>query len=190
AFSHVQHFELGFNPDHVLVMGMNPGLYGYSKEQITQFFKELLSRTSALPGVKAACLTAVPPFLGAYSWDISIDGYLAPNGDKFIDVLTNRVTPGYFETLQIPFLEGRNFTENDTADAPRVAIVNEIFARRFVAGNGELMQAIGHIFRHRDGVPIHIIGIVRTSTYGAVTLLGAPPSPVFYTPVLQNSASN
>ena len=189
AFNHLHRIDLGFNPDHVLVMAMNPSFYGYSKDQTTKFYKELLRRTTTLPGVQSASLTPVPPFMGAYSWDISIDGYIAPNGDKFVDTLTNRASPGYFETLQIPFLEGRNFTDNDTADTPRVAIVNEVFARKFIAGKGELLQAIGHIFRHRDGVPIEIVGIIKNSIYGGVTPLGAPPAPVFYTPVLQNNDS-
>jgi predicted permease len=187
AFTTLERFDLGFNPEHVLVVGMNPSFYGYSKEQTAEFYKEILRRTTTLPGIQSASLAAVPPFLGAYSWDISIDGYLAPNGDQFVDTLTSRVTSGYFETLQIPFLKGRNFTETDTADAPRVAIVNEMFARRFMAGKDDISQALGRVFRHRDGVPIRIVGIVKNSTYGGVTPLGAPPAPVFYTPVLQNS---
>jgi len=190
AFGRLQAFDLGFNPNHVYVVAMNPGLYGYSKDQVTEFFKELRNRCAVLPGVKSASLTAVPPFLGLYSQDISIDGYTTPGGDKVVDTLTNRVSPDYFDTLQIPFLEGRNFTENDKADSPRVAIVNETFARRFIVGKSEIAGAVGRIFRRRDDVPIQIVGLVKDSLYGVTTPLGSPPAPVFYTPVLQYTDSN
>jgi len=138
TFLRLQTLELGFNPDHVFVVAMNPALNDYSAAQATQFYKELLVRTAAMPGLKSASLTAIPPFLGLYSWDISIDGYMTPGGDTVVDTLTNRVSPGYFETLQIAFLRGRTFTEGDKADSPKVAVVNETFARRFIVGTGEL----------------------------------------------------
>jgi len=190
AFGRLQAFDLGSNPNHVYIVAMNPGLYGYSKDQITQFFKELRTRMAVLPGVKTASLTAVPPFLGLYSQDISIDGYTTPGGDKVVDTLTNRVSPEYFETLQIPFLEGRNFSENDKADSLRVAIVNETFARRFILGKGELAGALGHMFRRRDDLPIQIVGIAKDCLYGVTTPLGSAPAPVFYTPILQYADSN
>ena len=185
SFSRLQNFDLGFNPDHVFVVTMNTGLYNYSRAQTTQFFKELLARSAAMPGVRSASLAAIPPFLGLYSQDISIDGYLSPAGDKVLDILTNRISPEYFETLRIAFSLGRKFTENDKADSPKVAIVNETFARRFIVGKGDLTAALGHVFRRRDGIPIQVVGIVKDSTYGVTTPLGSPASPVFYTPVLQ-----
>jgi putative ABC transport system permease protein len=192
TFLHLQTFDLGFNPDRVFVAAMNPALNNYSAAQTAQFYKALLDRTAAMPGVKAASLAANPPFLGLYSWDITIDGYMTPGGDTVVDTLTNRVSPGYFETLRIAFLRGRNFTEGDKADSPKVAIVNETFARRFIVGRGELDGAIGHLFRHRGSynVPIQIVGIMKDSTYGTVTPLGSALAPVFYTPVLQFTDSN
>jgi len=189
AFTRLQNFDLGFNPSNVYVVSMNPGLYNYSVAQTTQFYKELLARASTLQGVKSASLAAISPFLGLYSQDISIDGYTTPSGDQVIDTLTNRTSPDYFQTLQIPFLQGRNFTENDKADTPKVAIVNETFARRFMIGKGDLSGALGHLFHRRDNVPIQVVGIVRDSLYGVTTPVGAPPAPVFYTPVLQSTDS-
>jgi hypothetical protein len=85
--------DLGFNPNHVFVVAMNPALNNYSTDQSARFFKTLLDRTATLPGVKSASLTAIPPFLGGYSWDISIDGYMSSSGDTVVDTLTNRVSP-------------------------------------------------------------------------------------------------
>lgn len=189
AFVRLQSYELGFNPDNVYIVSMNPGLYNYSAAQTAHFYKELLARISNMTGVKSASLGAISPFLGLYSQDISIDGYTTPAGDKVIDTLTNRTSPGYFDTLQIPFLQGRKFTENDNVGTPPVAIVNETFARRFIVGKGDLSGAMNHIFRRRDNLPIQIVGIVKDSVYGVATPLGAPPAPVYYTPFLQGTDS-
>jgi predicted permease len=187
TLSRLQTMDVGFNPNDVFVVAMNPALNNYSTDQSVRFFKTLRDRTATLPGVNTASLTAIPPFFGLYSWDISIDGYMTPGGDTVVDTLTNRVSPEYFATLQIPFLLGRNFGETDTADSPKVAIVNETFARRFIVGKNALERAVGHALRHRgsDQVPIRIVGIVKDSTYGIVTPLGSAPAPVFYIPVLQ-----
>lgn len=190
GFTRLQSLDLGFNPDHVFVVAVNTALYNYSPAQTTQFYKELLDRTAAIPGVKSASLAVFPPFLGIYSWDISIDGYITPGGDQIVDTLTNRISKGYFETLQIPFLKGRNFADTDKADSLKVAIVNETFARRFIVGKGELAGAIGHLLRHRDEPPIQIVGIVKDSVYGTTTPLGSAPAPVFYIPVWQYADSN
>jgi predicted permease len=189
AFTRLHKYDLGFNPNHVYLVTMNPSLYSYSPAQTAQFYKELLARVSSMPGVKSASLAAIPPFLGLYSQDISIDGYTNPGGDKVVDTLTNRISPAYFETLQIPFVLGRNFTENDKADTPKVAIVNETFARRFITGEGDLNGVIGHVFRRRDDVPIQIVGIVKDSVYGVATPLGSPAAPEFYIPFLQYTDS-
>ena len=189
AFVRVQNYDFGFNPDNVFVISMNPGLYNYSPAQTAQFYKELLDCTSNMTGVKSASVSAISTFLGLYSQDISIDGYTTPGGDNVIETLTNRTSPMYSDTLQIPFLQGRKFTDNDNASFPKVAIVNEIFARRFIVGKGDLSGALGHIFRRRDNAPIQIVGIVKDSVYGTITPLGAPAVPVFYTPFLQGTDS-
>jgi predicted permease len=189
AFAQLQNYQLGFNPDNVFVISMNPGLYNYSAAQTKQFYKELLDRTSNMPGVKSVAVGAISPFLGLYSQDISIDGYTTPGGDKVIDTLTNRISPTYFDTLQIPFLQGRKFTDNDKVGMPPVAIVNETFARRFIVGKGDLSGALNHIFRRRDNVPIQVIGIVKDSVYGGNTPLGSPAAPEYYTPFLQGTDS-
>jgi ABC-type antimicrobial peptide transport system permease subunit len=117
---------------------------------------------------------------------------MTAGGDTVVDTLTNRVSPAYFDTLQIPFLRGRAFSETDNAESPKVAIVNETFARRFIVGKNTLDGAIGHALRHRgnDQVPIRIVGIVKDSTYGTITPLGSAPAPVFYIPVSQYTESN
>ena len=177
AFAHAQKIDLGFNPDHVLLTTLDPTLRGYTSDKALRFNEQLLRQASSLPGVKSASLASSVPFLSGNSWDISIDGYTAPGGEKFVDTATNQVAPRYFATMQIPLLRGREFTQQDSATAPLVVIVNETLARRYIVGDGDLDKAIGHNIRLRDQNKITVVGVVRDSIYGRI---GEPTPPVFY----------
>jgi putative ABC transport system permease protein len=182
AFARAQHVDLGFNPDHLLLVTIDPSLRGYSNEKATQFQQQLLEQAVALPGVRSASVSGYVPFLSGGSWDISIDGYIAPTGEKFVDTVTNQVAPDYFKTMQIPLLRGREFTSHDTNKSPLVVIVNETLARRYIVKEGDLETAIGHNIRLRDHDHITIVGVVKDSTYGGI---GTPMIPTFYTAYAQ-----
>jgi putative ABC transport system permease protein len=177
AFVKAQKVDLGFNPDHVLLVAVDPTLRGYSPDKALRFNQQLLRQTIGLSGVKSASLGSNVPFLSGSSWDISIDGYTAAGGEKFVDTATNQVGPGYFATLEIPLLRGREFRDEDQANRPLVAIVNETLARRYIVGNGDLEKALGHNLRLRDHDHISIVGVVKDSNYGNI---GGPAVPVFY----------
>ena len=99
---------------------------------------------------------------------------------------TNQIGPGYFATLQIPLLSGREFTAHDNAKAPQVAIVNETLARRYIVESDSLDKTLGRILRLRDSVPIQIVGVVKDSSSGSIS---EPPPPTFYLPYLQQGSS-
>jgi predicted permease len=103
-----------------------------------------------------------------------------------VDTNTNKIGPGYFATMQIPLLSGREFTVHDSEKAPLVAIVNETLARRYIVENDSLEKALGRILRLRDNLPIQIVGVVKDSSNGG---LSEPPPPVFYLPYLQQGSS-
>jgi len=124
VFLRAQSADLGFNPDHMLLITVDPSLRGYKDDRAKNLNQQILQRVSALPGVKSATLAGNVPFLSGGSWDLSIDGYTAAGGEKFVDTNTNQVGPNYFATMQIPLLGGREFTPRDTEKAPQVAIVN------------------------------------------------------------------
>jgi predicted permease len=183
SFSHAHSIDLGFNPDHLLLVTTDPLLQGYSNDQATRFHEQLLQRVADLPGVTSATVATGAPFLGGGSWDMSIDGYTAPDGEKFQDIVNNQVDPKYFATMQIPILSGREFLPTDTKKSPPVAIVNATFAKNFITGGGDTSKALGHIIRLRDAVPIQIVGIAKDSSYGGQP--GEPPPPEFYLPFQQ-----
>ncbi|HET9407102.1 MAG TPA: ABC transporter permease [Candidatus Sulfotelmatobacter sp.] len=186
SFSRAQSADLGFNPDHMLLVFLDPGLRGYKDVRSIQLNQQILGRVSSLPGVQSATMAANVPFLGGGSWDLAIDGYAGAGGERFVDTNTNQVGPNYFSTMQIPLLNGREFTARDSEKAPQVAIVNETLARRYIVGKDSLDRALGHILRLRDNVPIQIVGVVKDSSNGAI---GQPPPPVFYLPYLQQGSS-
>ncbi len=183
SFRQAHYVDLGFNPNHLLLVTIDPLLQGYSNDQASRFHEQLLQRVAALPGVTSATVAAKAPFLSGDSWDLSVDGYTAPDGEKFMDVLNNEVDPKYFETMQIPILSGREFVPTDTKKTPAVAVVNEIFAKNFITGAGDTSKALGHIIRLRDAVPIQIVGVAKDSSYGGQPGLPAPPQ--FFLPYLQ-----
>jgi macrolide transport system ATP-binding/permease protein len=187
SFSRAQNVDVGFNPHHLLLVTIDPLLQGYSTDQASRFHEQLLQRVAALPGVTSATVAAKAPFLAEDSWDLSIDGYTAPGGEKFQDVVTSEVDPKYFSTMQIPILYGREFAVTDTKKSPLVAVVNETLVRNFIAGAGDISKALGHIIRLRDNLPIQIVGISKDSSVG--DQLGTPPPPVFYVPYVQQGSS-
>jgi predicted permease len=186
AFWQAQRADLGFNPNHMLLVFVDPSLQGYKDERATHLNQQILERVSTLPGVTSATLAANVPFLSGGSWDLSIDGYTSAGGEKFVDTNTNQIGPNYFATMQIPLLSGREFTARDTEKAPQVAIVNETLARTYIVGKDGLDRALGHILRLRDNVAIQIVGVVKDSSNGGI---GQPASPVFYLPNLQQGSS-
>ncbi|HEY2822711.1 MAG TPA: ABC transporter permease [Candidatus Acidoferrum sp.] len=187
SFSRAHSVDLGFNPDRLLLVTNDPLLQGYSPEQAARFHEQLVQRVQSLPGVASATIATSAPFVSGGSWDISIDGYTAPDGEKFLDLPTSAVAPSYFSTMQIPILSGRCFAPTDTRKAPGVAIVNETLATRYITGAGDLSKALGRIIRLRDGKPIQIVGVAKDSSYGGQ--IGAPPPPVYYFPYDQQGGS-
>jgi len=177
AFVRVQHINLGFNPDHVLLVTIDPTLRGYSVDKALIFQQQLLQQTRSLPGVRSASVASSVPFLSGASWDIAIEGYTGSGGERFVDIATNQVASDYFKMMQIPLLRGREFTDHDDKNSQLVMIVNETLARRYIVQDGDLEKAIGHKISLRDHDGIPIVGVVKDSIYGNI---GAPIQPVFY----------
>jgi predicted permease len=142
---------------------------------------ELQQRVRSSGGVQAAGLASIVPLAmaGREEFDVSIAG--AAGGASRNSVVANRLAPGWFDTVRIPFVAGRDFTWNDREGSARVAIVNETLARRF--WNGE---ALGKQVVHNRR-PLEIIGVVRDSKYWT---LGETSAPALYLPFRQGQAQS
>jgi putative ABC transport system permease protein len=171
----------GFDTAHTLSFTFDPSLENYPPAEAERFLGELVTRVSSEPGVAAASLTHVVPLSGRmYGMGIRIGGEEAP-GDRPLPVVHfSNVWPDYFRTLEIPLLSGRDFSGEDRAGAPLVAIVNESFARRF----WDTESPLGKTFQLADTPnPIQVIGVARDTKYDELT---EDPRPYFYLPERQH----
>ena len=179
-----RHSDLGFDPAHVLDIGLDPGEIGYSRAQDTEFYAQLLTRVRALPRVQSASLAMTLP-LGDNTPDseIAIPGRVQQRGGE-LRADYNAVSPSYFKTMNIVVLRGRDFLDSDNESSRRVAIINEAMAERFWPG----VNPVGRNFkRNGDAEPtIEIVGVVRNSR---VEDTYSPYSPAFYIPFSQNYTS-
>ena len=135
----LQAIELGFNPKNVLAMSVSfPEPRGNlddpsgPQRTITQFYRDLTDRVQALPGVRSVGAVGDLPLSGGLSmWSILIDGSPMVPVSQAPAAMPQQVTSGYFRTMGIPVLRGREFTAEDRADAPLVALVNETAVKKF-----------------------------------------------------------
>jgi predicted permease len=155
----------GFAKDHLLMASFDPRLMQYNAAQTQQFYKLLTERLRQTPGVASEALTQNIP-LGDDGYDrvaFVPDGFQMPRDRENFDSTMDTVNEGYFETMGIPVLRGRGFLASDTADAPRVAVVNEQFAKHYWPNE----DAVGKRFRleTRAGTLVEIVGVAQTIKY-------------------------
>jgi len=152
--------DLGFKADKVLLLSVNPGLNAYTPVQVRGFYAQLLDRVSALPGVQSASLTDMPLLAGAWVDGVSVEGYQARPGQD-MSTTAKKVEPKFFETMGISLLAGRDFGAEDGPDAPKVAIINETFARAFWGHENPIGRRIG-VGSKPDR---EIIGVIKDTKY-------------------------
>jgi macrolide transport system ATP-binding/permease protein len=155
----------GFAKDHLLMVSFDPRLVQYDATQTKQFYKLLAAGVRAAPGVQSEALTQNVP-LGQNDFDAVAfvpDGFQMPPDRENFNSTMDTVDEGYFQTMGIPILHGRGFLASDTADTPRVAVVNEHFARHYWPGG----DAVGKHIRldSRAGTPVEIVGVAQTIKY-------------------------
>jgi predicted permease len=182
SLSAVERMDIGFDPNQLLNVRLDPSLSNFSETQTKEFYRSLEAKIRALPGVQSASLASAVPveyMLGKQS--IYIEGRPVPPGQKAPDMLFNSVDASYFETLRIRVLLGRAFTNADSETSPRVAIINETMARHFWPNE----NPIGKRFNlTSDAGPfVEIVGVARDGKY---RVLAEDPQPYFYVPLTQH----
>jgi predicted permease len=180
-----QKISLGFNPEHVLNLSVDVAQIGHQEPQGREVYREMESRIRALPGVESVAQAfTVPMGLISAGDRLSFENHPLEAGEQPPDVNYNIVTPGYFDTIQMPLLRGRKFADSDSEKAPPVAIINQTMAKQFWPKE----DALGKRFSSKGpkGPFIEVVGIVRDAKYQNVT---EDPQPYFYVPFGQSYMS-
>ena len=178
----VSRVELGLKTDNVITFRVSPELNGYKPEQSRQLFERMEDELAALPGVKSVAAATVP-LLAGNNWGsgVSVEGFAA-GPDTDIGSSYNEVGTGYFSTLGVPLLAGRDFTRADAVGAAKVAIVNETFAKKFGLGRDAVGRRIGND-GYNGPLNIRIVGLMKDAKYSDVK---RPTPPVFFMPYRQD----
>jgi predicted permease len=163
--------DVGFRSHGMIMMAVDPRLHGYTAERTAQFLARLRQRVAALPGVTSVAWTdMVPLSMGGRRDGFHVDGKTnIPDQDLTVDLFM--ATPGYFDTLGIPRVAGRDFGD-EKDNGPKMAVVNEAFAQKLFGNEGAVGQRV-----KGGGVTYQIVGVVKNTKSRT---LGEGVRPVLY----------
>jgi predicted permease len=177
----VSKVDLGLNIDNVVTFGLSPALNGYDPNRALTFYQRAEQELAGLPGVTGVASGRVP-LLAGNNWgnNVSVEGF-EKGPDTDANSRFNEISGGYFRTLGVPLMSGREFTDADVAGSTKVAIVNEAFAKKFNLGR----EAVGKHMAQGDSkdLDIQIVGVVQNAKYSEVKQV-IPPQ--FFRPYRQS----
>jgi predicted permease len=160
SLQNIRNVDLGYNREHLLLVSTDPLAAGYNKSKVANFVTDMQAQLAGLPGVRAVTASKNGLFSGSESGNsIQVEGYTSKN-DPDLQAAFDQVGPGYFSSIGIPMLLGREITLQDTEISPRVAVINESMAR-FYFGQA---NPIGRKFTIEDSEskgPVEIVGVSR-----------------------------
>ncbi|PWU00968.1 MAG: hypothetical protein C5B51_24060 [Terriglobia bacterium] len=152
--------------DNLITFQVDPALNGYTLPRLKAFYKQALDNIRALPGVRAAGYAAVP-VLAASEWDstMSVEGHRSKDGED-MQAFMNAISPGYFRTMGVPVLEGREFDTRDEGHPTfRTAVVNRRFATHFFGNRSPIGRHVGFGDGPKSKLDIEIVGVTEDSLY-------------------------
>jgi predicted permease len=181
----VNRVDLGVRVEHLLTFSVTPEQNGYDSVRTRTLLARIENELTALPGVSAAT-SAVVPLIAGSNWNdmVRVDGFKADENSRRASVSFNGVGSGFFRAIGVPVLAGREFSDRDDARVPKVAIVNETFARHFNLGPNPIGKRMALGTSDTLPLDIEIVGLVRDMKYADVK--GDVP-PVFFRPHRQMS---
>ena len=166
SMGNLRQIDLGFRPDHLMSFRIEPSLSGYQGQRAIAIMDTLRQQVAALPGVRAVAMTQTPVLVGS-SWKsgVAVAGYQPKEGEDAPNV--DSVGPGYFVAMGMPLVAGRDLQISDDAAAPRVAVVNETFARYYY-GDANAIGRSFYFVGDASKTPVQIVGVAKDGKYAAV----------------------
>jgi predicted permease len=168
----------GFRTERILLTNFEPRLARYDAPRTEAFYTLLKERARALPGVTSVGMTSVMPLNQDYRDPVSMvpEGFQLPTGAEGLVVLSSRIDEGYLEAMSIPVVAGRGIQAGDTANTPRIVVVNQTMATRYWPGQDPIGKRI-HLVG-REGQPwAEVVGVAANNKYNWI---GEAPSPWLY----------
>lgn len=164
SLHNLQQLDRGFDADRLLTFSLNPSWIGYDQDAVRRFADTLLTDVRVLPGVRSASIARLGVLTGsAWRRTIAVQGYTTKQ-DEDMSPNVNEVSDGYFGSMGIPLVAGREFSTRDTAGAPPVAIVNETFVKYYYPNQNPIGRRFGWNSR-KNPSEIEIVGVVKDSFY-------------------------
>jgi predicted permease len=172
----------GYRTDHLVMMSFDPTLVRYSQPQAQRFFEQVAERARTLPGVLNATLTTSIPMSNdsVNAETIAPEGYQFPPGQDGVTVLASTIDERYFDTMSIPLVQGRNFRETDTPDAPQVAIINQRLAQQYWPNQDPLGKRLR--VGNEQKTWVQVVGVARNAKY---LFIAEGPTDFIYLPYRQ-----
>lgn len=156
--------NVGMDRSHVVVTDLR-GTATLPAPRAANFYQELLARTASLPDVRSASLSAFAPMSGReLGINLKVEGYQARPGEE-LHAFFNQVAPGYFNTMQIPLLSGRDFDSRDGSNSTKVAIINQAMAAHFFGGSDPLGKRVKFVEGNHE---LEIVGVVANAKYNDI----------------------
>ena len=179
SFLHLRTLDPGFRTDHLLTAKIELSELKYpDKERRAPFYNELLRRVSALPGVESAAVAGNLPFTyNGDSMSIAIEGRADPPPDQRLDVVYRAVGPGYFNTMGIKIVQGRDFNEQDKSDSVQAVVISEKTAQHYWPGENAIGKRLKPGLTTSEGPWLEVIGIVKDTRQNDFV---APPKMQMY----------
>jgi predicted permease len=182
SLTNVSRVDLGIKTENVVVFALSPELNGYDPARARAFFARVEEELSAVPGVTGVTAGMVPLIAGSnWGTDVYVEGFKR-DPDTDANSRFNEIGTAYFSTLGIPILAGREFTAADLETAPKVAVVNEAFAKKFGLGRDVVGKRLGS--GEDETLDTEIVGLVKDAKYSEVK---QDIPPVFFTPYRQDT---
>jgi len=179
----VSHVQLGIRAENVVAFGLAPEMNGYTPARSKQIFEQMEDELARLPGVTSVAGSMVPLISGDnWGTSVSVEGFKT-DPDTDVQSNLNQIGPDFFKTLGIPLLTGRDFTRADTLGTPKVAIVNEAFARKFNLGTNPVGRRMAQGRGSGTKLNVEIIGLAKDAKYSEVK---ADIPPQFFLPYRQD----
>jgi predicted permease len=183
SMQNAQRIDPGFESSRLFMFNFDLGALHHDEGRGQQFFRAAIERAQATPGVESVTIADAPPFIGGFARTVFPEGQDEASGYRGTLTQLNDIAPSYFQTLRIPLISGREFTDADRATTHPVAIASEAMAKHFWP-NDPTEKVVGKRF-HFFGDPTlrEIVGVVRNTV---VNNIGEEPQPLAYLPLMQN----